>query len=59
MFGDRRECVLNICYINQSSGSAFGIVRVGSYIDTSILTIHLTETSDSVVRCSVIEGNVC
>ena len=59
MFGDRRECVLNICYINQSSGSEFGVVIVGRYTDTSILTIHLTETSDSAVRCSVIEGSVC
>ena len=54
MFGDRRECVLNICYINQSSGSEFGVMCVGSCIDTNILTIHLTETSDSGVRCSVL-----
>ena len=51
--------MLNMCYINQSSGSEFGVVRVGRYMDTNILTIHLTETSDSVVRCSVIEVSVC
>ena len=51
--------MLNMFYINQSSGSEFGVLRVGSYIDTRIVTIHLTETSDSVVRCSVIEGSLC
>ena len=49
--------MLNMCYINQSS--EFGVVRIGRYIDTSILTIHLTETSDSVVRCSVMVGCLC
>ena len=56
--------MLNIYYINQSSGSEFGLVRVGRYIDTSILTMHLTNIhftrpSDSGVRCSLIDGCLC
>ena len=48
-----------MCCINQSSGSEFGVVSVGSYIDTNIVTIHLTKTSDSVVRGSVMLGYLC
>ena len=51
--------MLNMCYINQSSGSEFGVLRVGSYIDTRIVTIHFTVTSDSVVRGSVMVGCLC
>ena len=48
--------VLYVCYINHIhndiSVSAFGVVGVGKYIDTSTFTIHLIEASGSVLRCS-------
>ena len=54
VFVDRKESVLNMCYINHCSDSDFGGVGVGWHLDSCILTINQTEASDSVVRCSLI-----